>query len=171
MWKYAKWNKTVKGSITGLFVIWLISSVSRDNTSKREASQTSLRPSPTVQVQVKNIDYEVIQAWEIPNGGYGKVIVISPDNLNEEDMTILGDKLKKDTKSDRNSFISIFTDKKAAEMRDRLFDAADKLTSEEESFYDAHYVGDYKRNINSGYHQLTIYFDGVTGTNSKTIKY
>ena len=56
-------------------------------------------------------------------------------------------------------------------MRDRLFDAADKLTSEEESFYDAHYVGDYKRNINSGYHQLTIYFDGVTGTNSKTIKY
>ena len=162
MWKYAKWNITVKWAITGLFVIGLISSTSRDNTS---------RPSPTIQIQVKNIDYEVIQSWEIPNGGYGKVILISPDNLNEEDMTVLGDKLKKDTKSDRNSFISIFTDKKAAEMRDRLFDAADKLTSEEESFYDAHYVGDYKRNINSGYHQLTIYFDGVTGTNSKTIKY
>ena len=89
MWKYAKWNITVKWAITGLFVIGLISSTSRDNTS---------RPSPTIQIQVKNIDYEVIQSWEIPNGGYGKVIIISPDNLNEEDMTVLGDKLKKNTK-------------------------------------------------------------------------
>lgn len=170
MWKYARWNITVKWAITGLFVIGLISNMSRSNTTKGGTSQTS-QPSPTPQIQIKDISYEVVKTWEIPNGGYGKVIVISPDNFNEEDVAALGEKLKKDTKNDRNAFVYIFTDRKAAEMRDRLFDPADKLSSKEEEFYDAHYVGDYVRNINSGYHQLTIYFDGVMGTNNKTFKY
>lgn len=170
MWKYPKWSKKVKLVIIGLLGIVLILGI-RGTGSPKEVSQTSSLPSPTTQIQVKDISYEVVKTWEIPNGGYGKVIVISPNNFNEEDVVALGEKLKKDTKNDRNAFVYIFTDRKAAEMRDRLFDPADKLTNKEEEFYDAHYVGDYVRNINSGYHQLTIYFDGVIGTNNKTIKY
>lgn len=170
MWKYPKWSKKAKLVVIGVLGIALTLSI-RGAGSSKEVTQISPQSSPTPQIQINDISYETVKTWEIPNGGYGKVIVISPDNFNEEDVAALGEKLKKDTKNDKNAFIFIFTDRKAAEIRDRLFDPADKLTSKEEEFYDTHYVGDYKKNGNTGYHQLTIYFDGVKGTNSKIFKY
>lgn len=163
MWKYAKWNNKTKWVVTGIFATFLLLS----NSSK---SKPNTSPQPTENIK-KEISYEIIKRWTIPNGGEGKVIVISPNNFNEADMVTLGDKLKSDTKNDRNAFIFIFTDKKAAEMRDRLSSTTNSLTKMEADYYDKHYVGDYSRNINSGYHQFTIYFDGVMGTNNKTIKY
>lgn len=169
MWKYAKWGKAVKGIITGVFTLVLLAGISGD---KKQTVNTVVNPSPqpTAQAQ-KTISYEIVKRWSIPNGGEGKLIVISPDLLNEADMLALGEKLKLDTKSDRNADISVYTDKKAAEMRDRLSSETNKLTKEEDDFYNTHFVAQYNRNINTGYHEYTIYFDGVMGTNKKTIKY
>ena len=125
---------------------------------------------PTVQVpQAKTVKYEVLQQWDINNGGRGKTILIPADYLNEDDMVALGKKLNEDTKNDKNAFIMVFTDKKAAELRDKLID--DSMTKDEEKFYHTHYVGQFTKNGNSGLHAFVIYFDGVSGTNSKTIKY
>ena len=130
-----------------------------------------LTPSPTQEDEISNaVEYEVLQKWEINNGGFGKTILIPESYLtDEETMTRLGLQLKYDTKDDKNAFIMVFTDKKAAELRDKLID--NTMTKDEEKFYDTHYVGQYNKNGNSGMNTYVIYFDGVSGTNSKTVTY
>jgi len=119
--------------------------------------------------EAKKISYEIVERWSIPNGGEVKVIVISPEYLNETDMVTLGEKLKNDTKNDRNAFIFVFTDKKAAASRDKGM--LGELSKIDQDFYDKNYVGQYDKNGNTGYHQFAIYFDGAMGTNYKTIEY
>jgi len=169
-----KSEKEAKNAKIGLVIFtvafFVLFGVTSD-TNKTKTGQPLPNTESATPTQVKTIDYEVIKTWEIPNGGFGKVVVISPENFNETDIALLGEKLKSDTKKDRNAFIFIYNDKKAAEMRDRLSSTTNPLTKEEEEYYDIHYVGEYSRNINSGYHQLTIYFDGVMGSNQKTIQY
>ena len=125
--------------------------------------------SPEAVVVQKQASYEIIDRWSIPNGGEGKVIVISPEHLNEADMATLGETLKQDTKSDRNANISIFDNKRAALLRDSVL--KDKARTSDQDFYDKHFIGQYSKNGNSEYHQLDIYFDGVMGSNRKTITY
>lgn len=84
-------------------------------------------------------------------------------------MTALGQKLNSDTKDDKNDVISVYTDRAAWKLRDKL---PDGMSKSEETFYDKHYVGQYNKNGNSGLHAFAIYFDGgLTGTNSKIINY
>jgi hypothetical protein len=156
-----------------LLVIGTIAKLAGVKTTSPERVITST-PAPTViptaeVAQVKTIKYEMLQQWDINNGGLGKIILIPTDYLNEDDMVVLGKKLNEDTKNDKHAFIMVFTDKKAAELRDKLID--DSMTKDEEKFYDTHYVGQFTKNGNSGLHAFVIYFDGVSGTNSKTIKY
>lgn len=151
------------------FVLFGVTSdASKKNISQNNQITVTTTPQSTP-TPTKKITYEVVKTWIIPNGGFGKVIVISPEYFNLSDMTLLGEKLKNDHKADRNSFIYIFDDKKAAIMRDKVL--SNDISTTDQDYYDKHYLGDYTKNSNSGYHQLTIYFDGVTGTNQKTIKY
>lgn len=142
---------------------------STKQTAVPTATVTPNQPTKQAEPTKKPITYEVVKRWSIPNGGEGKVVLIPPDYLNEIDMTALGEKLKNDTKNDRNAFIFVFTDKKAADMRDKVL--SDELSDTDRDFYDKHYVGQYNKNANSGFHEFAIYFDGVMGTNHKTIKY
>lgn len=119
--------------------------------------------------QPKQISYKIIEHWSIPNGGEGEVTVISPDYLNETDMAALGEKLKNDTKNDRNAFIFVFDSEQAASLRNGALDG--ELNATDQDFYDKHYVGQYNKNGNTGYNEFAIYFDGITGANQKTIKY
>jgi len=139
---------------------------STDQKSTQSVVQQKVQPTST---PVKVISYEVLQQWDINNGGKGKIILIPADYLNEADMTTLGQKLKSDTKNDKNAFIMVFTDKKAAVLRDKVI--GDTMTKDEEKFYDTHYVGQYTKNGNSGLNAFAIYYDGVSGSNNKTINY
>lgn len=160
MWKYTSWNKVLKGVITIVLAILFISTVSGGKTNTTQSSDVKVE---------RVINYEIVKRWSIPNGGEGKTIIISMDNFNEADMLLLGEKLKEDTKKDRNAFIFVFTDKKAAEIRDKVL--TDELTESDRDFYDKHYVAEYSRNGNSGFHEYKIYFDGLMGDKNKTIKY
>ncbi len=131
-------------------------------------TQPVSQPAPVAETQQKQIPYQIIKRWTIPNGGEGKLIVISPANLNEADMTALGENLRNDTKNDRNAFISIFDDIKAVSLRDAVI--ADTASAKDQNFYDKHFIGEYDRNINTGYNEFDIYLDGIMGT-QKAIKY
>src|SRR3989344_3089391 len=134
-----------------------------------KGTETPPSSTPSQQAQPKQISYQITDRWTIPNGGEGKVIVISPDYVNDAYMVALGDKLKSDTQNDRNANISVFDNTSAAALRNKVL--GDEATTAEQDLYDTHFVGQYSKNGNTGYHQFVIYFDGVMGANQKTIKY
>ena len=121
------------------------------------------------QIQVTKIPYQVFDRWTIPNGGEGKAIVIAPDKVNEKNMTALGTQLKIENAADRNAFIWVFDDRRAAELRGAVLDQT--ASQADADFYDTHYVGQYNKNGNTGFHQFVMYLDGVMGSNHKTITY
>lgn len=136
-------------------------------------SKPSPSPSPTADVNTPpattQIEYKIIKRWDIPNGGETKQILIPSTYLNEADMNALGEKLKQDTAQDRNAFIQVYTDERAAELRSKVL--SETATEAEGNLYGEHFVGLYVRNINTGFDQFNIFFDGVRGSNSKTITY
>lgn len=154
-------RKSVALTFGAIAVVSLIGAVATAGPATETKSQE--------QQQKKVITYDIVKRWSIPNGGEGKVVVISHDYLNEADMVALGEKLKSDVREDRNAFISVFDDKQGALLRDKVL--GDKASETETNLYDQHFVGQYDKNANTGFHQFAIWFDGVMGTNHKTIKY
>jgi hypothetical protein len=117
---------------------------------------------------VPTISYRVIEEWTIPNGGYGRIIVIEPTHRNEKDMRMLGDQLRSDTKKDRNAIIFVYDDEKAARMRKAAL--AERLNKKDLAHHDKHMIGDYLRNANTSFHCLKILLEGLDGP-SLEVKY
>jgi hypothetical protein len=144
-------------SISGLLIFLICSCASPENQSQKEDSEG---------LKTEKINYKIHKQWEIPNGGFGRVIVIDSSKRNEIDLKQLGETLKYDTRLDRNAFVFVYDDVKAAELRDNL----SNLNKKDESFHGKHFIATYTKNINSGYHKLEIMIDGIDGE-WKTISY
>ena len=109
--------------------------------------------------EAPKIAYKVVWEHAIPNGGYTRSIYIDPGLRNEPDLTALGRQLASDTQADRNAFIFVFDDEKAAQMASKL----DSLSDAELAYWDEHQIGFYARNINTGHHELSIMLAGPQG--------
>ncbi len=109
--KERKNNNIVKwfGIIFVIIIIWLV----YNPENKKSSSQPILAPS-------LRIPYEVVREWSIPNGGFGKVIIISTKYRTEKDLRALGDNLKYDTRNERNAFIFVFDNKKASGLYEKI---------------------------------------------------
>lgn len=108
------------------------------------------------------INYQTVKQWPIPNGGFGRVIVVDPKYRNERDMRALAKQFQLSTAKDRNAFIFVYDDSLAASRRDAAI--KDALGRKEVGHHDAHFIGSYIRNINTGYHKFQIMLQGVNGT-------
>lgn len=118
---------------------------------------------PLVEVSpLQAITYRAIDERAIPNGGYVRVVVIDPKNRNDSDLRALGDLLRKDTASDRNAFVFIYDDQRAANQRKAAMD--DRLSKKDLSHHDNHWVGSYTRNANTGLHRLAYGLSGFNGS-------
>ena len=134
------------GWIAGLIICLLIlGQVSKVSSSRR------LGPQPATRIQ-----YRIVEEWAIPNGGFGRAIVIDQKDRGEESLRKLGETLKYDTGADRNAFVWIYDDERASKMRRNVPPEGSK----DGRFYDAHFVGDYSRNINTGFHRLACFREG-----------
>ncbi len=129
------------------------------NGSESPARGRAHEPPPHV------VDYTIIDQWPIPNGGWGKVIVIDSVHANDGDLRALGDELRFDTQADRNAFIFVYSDKRAALIRQIVL--RDRASNKDLRFYDAHFVGSYTRNINTGVHEFVITPNGLNGRQIK----
>jgi hypothetical protein len=107
------------------------------------------------------VDYTIVDQWSIPNGGWGKVIVIDSVHANERDLRALGDELRFDTQAERNALIFVYSHKRAALIRQIVL--RDRASSKDLRFYDAHFVGSYTRNINTGIHEFVLTPNGLNG--------
>jgi hypothetical protein len=103
----------------------------------------------------------VVEQWSIPNGGFGRLIVIPDTAGNEASLRALGEELRYDTREGRNAFVQVYTSARAAAMRHQAIRGT--LSRRSSAFYDRHFVAQYDRNANTGYHQLTITPKGVDG--------
>lgn len=154
--------------VIAIFILFVIFGQCNNSTSSSLTTSTT-NSTKSVSPPLKQIPYEVFKQWSIPNGGYGKVVVIKPEYVNETDMTLLGETLKYDCRNDRNAFVFILDDKKAAELRNRGDD--EKRSKSSLDYIDKHTVGGYSKNGNTGHNEYNIYFDGLMGDNTKTISY
>ena len=146
------------GCITVVVIFVLIIAFSSSSSQKTEPTTPSSRKI----LGTTGIQYQIVQESPITNGGYLRTIVIDPKHRNFKNMKTLGDTLRKDTASDRNAIVFVYDDARAAAMQR---DAAnDKLSGADGAFYDQHSIGNYTRNINTGYHTLEIFLDGLNGT-------
>lgn len=98
------------------------------------------------------VPYTTLQEWPIPNGGFGKVILIDSLQRNERVLRALGETLFEDTRSGRNAFVFIYDDLRAAAMHRKPPIDDDSAWA----FYSEHSVGSYIRNGNTGHHQLEV---------------
>ena len=113
------------------------------------------------ELAVQVIPYQVVKQWNIPNGGYGQIIVIDPKYKNEKEMRRLGKQLEIATHKNRHAVFQIYDDKVAAENSDEAF--GERLGEEELAHHDAHLIGVYNRNGNTGDHRIVIMLEGISG--------
>ena len=111
--------------------------------------------------------YKVLEQWSIPNGGFGRAIVVKA-NPTEEELRALGEKLRQDTRNERNAFVFVYDDERAARNRRAAF--SEKLPKTDLRHHDRHQVAKYFRNANTGFHELDITAKGLDGPNAK-VKY
>lgn len=136
----------------------------KDNISNklsRQSTVNKLDESSNIKQPEKIIPYEIVREWQVPNGGYGKIIVISPKYRNEQDLRLLSFNLRYDTRNDRNAFIDVFDNKKAADLSKNIANLSEK----EGALFDQHKIGQYTKNINTGYHRFEIWVNGLNSDN------
>ena len=112
------------------------------------------------------VKYETIDEWNITNGGKGKVIVVDNRLTNLVDLKKLGECLNYEAKNDRNSYVVVFNNKKAAQM----FHSAADLNDRDGAFYDKHFLAVYNKNINTNLNEIQIHEKGLNGKSTE-VKY
>ena len=112
------------------------------------------------------VKYETIDEWDITNGGKGKVIVVDVRLTNLLDLKKLGECLNYEAKDDRNSYVVVFNNKKAALM----FHSTADLNERDGAFYDRHFLAVYNKNINTNFNEIQIHEKGLNGK-SIEVKY
>src|SRR3989338_7512649 len=139
VWKKSNWEREIKiaSTIVLVILIFIVGVRYGQNVEKTKRLTTealnqrqvdsSISLTVTLAPKMKRVPYEIINTWEIPNGGQGKLVVIDTKYFNKEGIPLLGQILKEDVKNNKNG--------------------------------------------NSGFNEFVIYYDGVMGSNSETIKY
>jgi hypothetical protein len=153
--------------LSGMFFVSSYVTFTKEEEAQVTSDNSEHKTRPVV--ELKKIPYEIVERWDIPNGGEGKSIVILQEYVNDSDMTILGETLRRDLRSDKNAFVFIFDDPYAASLRKDILN--ENMSQKDADFYDTHYVGQYTKNGNTGFHRYSIYLDGVMGTDHKNIEY
>jgi hypothetical protein len=116
---------------------------------------------PPVLEASRSISYVTVDSWQIPNGGNGKVILVQPNHRNETDLRALGEQLRNETSHDRNALVHIYDSGRAASLHRYAF--TDRISKEDQAFYEEHKIGVYIRNANTGHHSLTLSLKGLNG--------
>jgi len=104
-----------------------------------------------------SIEYEVYRILKDTEHIKTHVIVINSENVNMEDLKLLGEQLKEKYQSTNISAVFVFDEKQAADM---LRDTDENYMP---NFYDFHFVASYNRNIFTKYHRLFIHLPKEAG--------
>jgi len=149
------YNRTSKGCLV-VVAVMLSAAASVLFLACRQPSPAK-RPEP----ETRRIPYEIVNEWPIPNGGYGRVIVVDSAQRTEAGLLALAEQLRRDTNNDRNAFVFIYDQREAACLRDAAL--GERLNEADMKRHDDHMIGTYFRNANTGFHAVTVAPQGVSG--------
>jgi len=107
------------------------------------------------------LSYKIVEEWAIPDGGFGRTIVLKKANPTEAQLRSLGQKLRQYTENEGNAFIFVYDDERAAQYRLAAF--REELTVAQKRYHDRHAVAVYARNTQTGFDQLTLHPRGLGG--------
>jgi len=108
--------------------------------------------------EVSEVGYEAVEAWKIPNGGYGGRIIISAKFQDKDGLKLICDSIERVTKNDRNAFFLGFKDMES------LLTNKNVPVKNNKGF-----ILNFEKNGNTGYHNCTIYDNDHTEI--ETIEY
>ena len=128
---------------------------SQESTEKKPSAAESVSPVK----KAGTSSYEVHRKWIIPNGGWGKTIVIPKSCAKGSRLEDLGKVLDRNARHDRNAFVFVYISHEAAEMFDRIAE----LSESELLQYDSEFVGSYFKNGNTGLREMRIHPKGING--------
>jgi hypothetical protein len=101
---------------------------------------------------VPKIEYQVVQEWTIPGGGFGHVIVIDSTKADEAGIRQLGEQLRQERPDAKHVNVDIYDNEQAARMRQAGM--SEKLPKKQQAFHDRHRLGIYQRNRTTGSERL-----------------
>jgi hypothetical protein len=107
------------------------------------------------------LSYKIVEEWAIPEGGFGRTIVLKKANPTQAELRALGQKLRQYTEREGNAFIFVYDDERAARYRLAAF--REELTEAQARYHDRHAVAVYAHNTNTGFHQFTLHPKGLVG--------
>jgi hypothetical protein len=110
--------------------------------------------------------YEIIEKWQLPNGGEGKRISIPETLRDEKGLFLVCDKISQDVKNDKNAFVFGHTDAKSAGIQKNL----GKASKIEQAYLNKNFILDFKKNGNNGFNNCVIYPNGIEDLYSKKEK-
>ena len=107
------------------------------------------------------LSYWLVEEWTIPAGGFVRTAVVTKANPTESELRSVGEMLRKDTKGDKNAFIYVYDDARAALNRRRTL--SETLTQREMQHHNRHRVGIYIRNRKTRADEFQITPSGLDG--------
>ena len=123
------------------------------------ASAAPISPIPQRAPEISAPKYTVFRTWT-NSDLLGGIVIISPRDVNDAKLTALAKELNGKYRQARRVMIQVFTDKKAALIRDKAL--ADQ-THADGDFLEAHYVMGYLRNDYQGINDAELMTKGMNG--------
>jgi len=114
---------------------------------------TQTKPEPRTETikQLESPKYEIVKEF----GNAGKAVIISPEDVSEDKLTLLGKELNKKYGSNEFARIGVFTDREQALIHADI-DKASSLEGQAATIYDQAYVAQFNVNRNSNLKQYTL---------------
>lgn len=154
-------------------LLGLMSNKNPDTTNNKteQESTTSQQESTTSQPEsTKSIsNYDIVETWTVKDAFYGKRITMPSNLQTEEGLLLVCDQIEKDTKNDIGAVVFGHKDTKSAEIQKRYVQG--KTSAEEEEYLGKNFLLDFKKNSDTGFHQCTIYPNGVDEGTQKVKTY
>jgi hypothetical protein len=151
--------------------IFITLGCSAPNQSPKETAQNVNSAANSVVANVEKIteiklSYDIVETWQIPNGGSGKRILIPKNLRDEKGLFLVCDKISEDVKNDKHAIVFGHTDSKSAGIQKNL----SKSTKSDQDYLGKNFILDFKKNGNNGFHECVVYPNGIDDLEAKKVK-
>ena len=136
---------------------------SKENSNSVQKSSPSPSPQKTPDKPAITVSYDIVEKWQIPDGGENKRITIPTNLQTEEGLLSVCDKIEEDVKNTKIAFVFGHRDAKSANIQKRF----DKANAQEKKYLGENFILYFLKAEKVGVHQCEVYVNGTKGGEKK----